>query len=373
MKFISLVESLKKGVLLAERSTGRNLTLPILSNILLKTEKSQLKISATDLEIGLNIYINGKIEEESSIAIPAKTFSNFLVNLSEEKISLITKENTLKVKSGNYEATIQGLPADDFPIIPKIKSDKYLELENEYLFEALNQILNSAGFSSGRSELNGVYFDFNEDRLKLVTTDSFRLSEKTINNNLFKGNLKEEKIAIVPLRTAQEVLKISQDLKSETGIKVKIYFDPNQVLFDFGQINLISRLVEGNYPKYENIIPQKFETKLFLNKKSLIEAIKIAGLFSSKINDIKLIVKPDQKEILLESQDINLGESQAKVEAKIEGEALVISFNYRYLLDGLNNLSGQMIFLGLNQDINPALIKNPDDNSYLYILMPIKV
>jgi len=373
MKFTSLVESLKRSVVIAERATGKKLTLPILGNLLLRTEKGQLKISATDLEIGLNVYVAGKAEEDDGVAISAKTLSGFLANLSEEKVIIESKDNTLKAKSGNYEAMLQGMPYGDFPIIPEIKTDKYIEIDNDLLANSLNQVINSAGYSSGRSELNGIYIDFNEQGFKIAATDSFRLSEKSINLNHIKTNSKEGRSAIIPLRTAQEVLKICQEFKSGDGAKVKIYLDSNQILFDFGSLTLISRLLEGNYPKYENIIPAKFETKAMVAKRSFYEAAKITGLFSSKINDIKLKIKPEQKEITIEAQDAALGQGQSKIDAKIEGEPLEISFNYRYLLDGLNNINSNQVFIGFNQDTGPALLKASDDGSYIYILMPIKI
>jgi len=377
MKFTSLVEGLKKAVIMAERATGKNLTLPVLNNLLLEIKKGQLKISATDLEIGLDTYVSGKSEKEGDkeegISVPAKTLSNFLSNLSEEKIVLESKDNVLSIKSGNFDATIQGLSSQDFPVIPEIKSDNFFELENMVLFNALSQIINSAGYTNGRPELNGILFDYNESELKLVSTDSFRLSEKTLKENQFKTNQKSNLRVVIPLKTAQEVLRISQDLKPEGNHMVKIIIDPNQICFHFGFLTLISRLIEDNFPKYENIVPKKFDTNIASSKKSLMDAIRIAGLFAGKSNDIKWQLYPNQKEIIIGSEDPSLGKGQSKVEVQITGAEMEIKFNYRYLLDGLNNIGFNQISIGLNTDSSPVLFRAAEDESYIYILMPLKI
>lgn len=372
MKFITLVENLKRAVSLAEKATTKNLTLPILSNLLIQSDKGQLKISATDLEIGLNVYVMGKIEEDNDkITVSAKTLNSFLTNLNEEKISLETKNNNLRLKSGSFEAIIQGISAEEFPIIPQIKTEKHLELNIGDFINAFNQVINSAAIA-GRPELNGVLIKFEGENLKLVATDSYRLSEKTILASSFKTNIKDPVSVICPLRTSQEVLRIAQELKGDIET-VKIYLEPNQIFFDFNFLNLISRVLDGNFPDYEAIIPRDFKTKLVFNRKSLIESVKITGLFSSRINDLKLKINPKDNELKLEAEESGLGHGHSELKGKIDGEALEISFNYRYLLDGLNNLNSSEVFLGFNDDNSPALIKAPDDKSYLYILMPIKI
>lgn len=376
MEFISLVENFKKGINIGERVSGKNFTLPILSNLLLSTNKNKLIISATDLEIGLEIEISGKVEEEGKVTIPAKHFANFLNNLSEEKIILKSKEkeNVVKIKSGDYEINFQSMPVDDFPIIPEIKTESYLELNLNTLKESLEQVIPSSGYSSVKPELNSVLIDFEESVLKFVATDSFRLAEKTLKDDEFQSILKENKNIIIPLKTAQEVLRISQENLENISPQVKIFSDPNQILFSFGSARLVSRLIEGNYPKYANIIPKEFSTQIIIPKKELIEAVKISGLFSGKINDIRFKINPQKKEVIIEAHDPSLGESQIKIiPQEINGEPLEISFNYRYVLDGLNSLREEIIFWGFNQELNPCLMRGARDKSFFYILMPIKL
>jgi DNA polymerase-3 subunit beta len=378
MKFTTLVETLKKAVNSAEKITGRNLTLPVLSNILFKTNTNKLHLFATDLEIGIELVITGKTETEGKFVVPAKTFAEFLNNLSEETISLEEKNETLVIKSGKYHTVFQGFNPEEFPIIPEAKTDKYLEIEKAYLIEALEQILPSVGYNSPKPELNGVLFKLessgDKSVLKLVGTDSFRLAEKTIVSSQIKTNIKNDTELIIPLRTTQEVLRLMQENIENESSTVKITPEPNQVQFSFSNIRLISRLINADYPKYVSIIPKEFENKVILNRRELIEAVRIIGLFSGKVNDVKFNFNPSKKEITLEAQDPSLGKSQTILTPlEMSGNSLEISFNYRFLLDGLNSAKGEEVFIGLNKESNPGLIKEKQDDNFVYILMPIKL
>jgi DNA polymerase-3 subunit beta len=378
MKFTTLVETIKKAVNSAEKITGKNLTLPILGNILLKTNKNKLHLSATDLEIGIEIIITGKIEKEGKFVIPAKTFSDFLNNLSEEKITIEEKNNVLIVKSGKYNTTFQGFNPEEFPIIPETKTEKNLEIEKIDFEEALEQVIPSVGYTSPKAELNGILLKLetsgSKKSLRLVGTDSFRLAEKKISSSKIKTNIKNDLEIIIPLRTAQEILRLIQEKTENEESVIKIIPEPNQVEFSFSDIRLVSRLINAEYPKYSSIIPNSFENQITVNKKELAEAVKIIGLFSGKVNDVKFNFDPSKKEIILEAQDPSLGQSQTVLMPKeMSGNSLQISFNYRFLLDGLNSLKENDIFLGLNKESSPGLIRGESDDSFSYILMPIKL
>jgi len=378
MKFTTLVDNFKKAVNLAEKITGKNLTLPILSNILLKTNKNKLHLLATDLEIGIELIITGKVENEGKFIIPAKTFSTFLNNLSEEKILLEEIKGALSVKSGNYNTTFQGINPEEFPIIPETKTEKYIEMEKRDFEEALEQVIPSVGYTSPKPELNGVLFKLensgNKNILKLVGTDSFRLAEKIISSQKIKTNIKDDLEIIIPLRAAQEVLRIIQEEIEDGATTVKISPESNQIQFLLKNVRLISRLINAEYPKYSSIIPSVFENQIILDKKELTEAVKIVGLFSGKINDVKFDFNPVKKQIIIEAEDPSLGKSRTSLlPADMSGNQLKISFNYRFLLDGLNSIKEDEVLIGLNKEINPGLIRGKSDSSFSYILMPIKV
>ncbi len=378
MKFITLVDNFKKSINLAEKITGKNLTLPVLSNILLKTNKNKLHLLATDLEIGIELIISGKVEREGKFIIPAKTFSMFLNNLSEEKITIEESKNVLLVKSGNYNTIFQGINPDEFPIIPETKTEKYIEIEKKDFEEALEQVIPSVGYTSPKPELNGVFFKLenknSKNILKLVGTDSFRLAEKNISSEKIKTNIKDDLEMIIPLRTAQEVLRIIQEEIEEVSSVIKISPESNQVQFSLNNVRLISRLINAEYPKYSSIIPSNFKNQTILNKKKLIEAVKIVGLFSGRINDVVFDFNPSKKEIVIEAQDPSLGKSHTiLIPEDINGDPLKISFNHYFLLDGLYSIKEDEVIIKLNKEINPGLIHGKSDDSFSYILMPIKI
>jgi len=378
MKFTTLVDNFKRSINLAEKITGKNLTLPVLSNILLKTNANKLHLLATDLEIGIELIITGKVEKEGKFIIPAKTFSMFLNNLSEEKITIEGNKNVLSVNSGNYTTTFQGINPEEFPIIPETKTEKYIEIEKNDFKDALEQIIPSIGYTSPKPELNGALFKLenhtSKSLLKLVGTDSFRLAEKNILSKKIKTNIKDDLEIIIPLRTTQEVLRIIQEDEDDTSSVIKIYPEPNQVQFSLSNVRLISRLINAEYPKYSSIIPSNFENKTILNRKKLIEAVKIVGLFSGRINDVMFDFNPLKEEVVIEAQDPSLGKSHTVITSKeMDGGPLKISFNYHFLLDGLHSIKEDEVVIKLNKEINPGLIHGKSDESFSYILMPIKI
>lgn len=364
MKVICLQENLKVSLNITQNIIGRNLTLPILNNVLICTENGRLKISSTNLEIGINTWVSGKVEKSGSITCPAKVLANFVNNLPNKKIELDVKNNILTVKCENYKASFNGLPADDFPIIPKIEDTPLVELKSGVLRDALLKVVGAASLSESRPEITGVLFKFEKKELRLAATDSFRLAEKVI----FETDKKSEDIRslIIPQRTIQEVIRAL----GEKEVDVKICLGASQILFNGGDIQIISRLIDGQYPDYQQIIPKNFTTQAIMDKGELLNVIKAASVFSNKTSSIKFSLSDSELEVL--SQDPDLGENKSKITAKIQGKKVEVDFNYRYLLDGLANIGTKQVFMGLISDSSPAIIKPINDESYIYLIMPIK-
>ncbi|MCX8015792.1 MAG: DNA polymerase III subunit beta [Patescibacteria group bacterium] len=364
MKIIVIKENLKKSFSDVEGGIGSGVMLPILKNVLITTDDGRIKICSTDLEIAITSWINGKIVDEGGITVPANILGMVLNNISESKIELDSTDSKLKIKTDKSENIIQGIKDSEYPIIPTIKSDNYIEIKSDVLKKSLNQIISAAASSDRRIELNGILFYLNNE-LKMVATDTFRLAEKTLKNNEFQTNITELR-AIIPLKVIQEFLKICKEDKV-----VKIYFDPHQVMFDLEDVQIISRLIEGNFPDYQSIIPQDFLTTVLINKEFLYNAIKLASVFSSKINNVNIKIKSPNKFIVY-NQESSIGETKSELDAEINGENQELIFNWHYLIDGLKNIESEEVFLGFNGDIKPLFIKSPTDNNYFYILMPIK-
>jgi len=374
MNFTILAKELKKGLSFTEKITGKNLTLPILNNLLIEALPNFLKISSTDLEVGIEWWGHCKTEKEGSIAVPAKFISQLVGVLPEEKIDIKTKGNTLLIEGKNIKTQIKGFSSEEFPIIPKFLKDIYIEMDGKKLKDGLISVVDMVSTSQVKPEISGVYFSFNKGSIKLVATDSFRLAEKTIKDD-FKNLFEKEINFILPQKTTRELINI---LPEEEGEKIRIYFSESQVMFEtflpnstHPEINLVSRQIDGEYPSYEEIIPKTSKTKIILNKDELAKQIKMAGLFGGKTNEV--LIKVGENNIEIKSQDDEIGESELSMSAITEGDEVKVSFNYRFILDALTNIKSSEISFEMQGNDRPALIKPVGDASYLYVVMPIRI
>ncbi|HOI60099.1 MAG TPA: DNA polymerase III subunit beta [Candidatus Pacearchaeota archaeon] len=373
MKLTILTQEFKKGLNYTERLTGKNLTLPILNNVLIEALPNFLKISSTDLETGIEWWGLCKTEEEGKITIPAKILTQVINNISDEKIEIEDKNDTLFIKTKTFKTQIKGFTADDFPIIPQFSKEDFIEISAQELKDGLADVVDIASMSQIRPEISGIYFVFKKDLVNLVATDSFRLIERTIKSNNYKNSFSDDIKFILSQKTTKEVINILQ----ENMGTVKIYYSETQILFetslneiDHPEINLISRQIEGNYPAYKEIIPKEYKTRIVVDKDLLTKQVKLAGLFAGKINEIK--IKNDDKNLEILSQDLDLGENSSTLEAKIEGETAEISFNYRFILDGINRVKTKNAVLEFQGSSGAGVIKGEDGIGYICVVMPIK-
>jgi len=376
MKFIILKENLNQGLNFINRIAGKNLTLPILNNILISAEKNFLNLSATDLELGIKYWALIKMEKEGKITVPAKILSAFINLLPEDKINIELKNQTLNIICQDYQTKIKGLSAEEFPIIPKIENDNFIELNCRVFCDGLSSVVDFAVLNQNRPELSGIYFNFRKDALCLVTTDSFRLAEKLL---FFKEKTNQEFSFILPQKSVREIINI---LSGKEG-NLKFYFSQNQVLFEYlmtetahPQIQIVSRVIDGEYPDYQGIIPKKYEAQIILPKEKLLNHIKTASIFSGKTNEVKIRLNPQKEGIEIFSQNPELGENQSFLQGQVKYNSapkeMEVSFNHRFLIDGLLNIKEPEVIFELNNEDGPAALKPKTDSSYVYIVMPIK-
>lgn len=378
MKLLILQEKLKQGINIIERISGKSLTLPILNNILIKTEKNFINLITTDLEISINWWSLAKIEKEGEIVLPTSIISNFFNLLPNKQITLEKKDNNiLNIECENLKTQINGLSSEDFPIIPQIPKENFIELDINYLCQGLKQIIDIPILSQNRPEISGIFFLFQKDTVKIVATNSFVLGEKKIffkeNLNYIK-NFSNDISFILPQKICREIINIFDNRQG----KLKIYFSSNQILFEtqmieipHPDIQITSRLIEGEYPNYEEIIPKKYDTQIIINKNEFLNQIKLANVISGKNNEIKLKIDSKNQKIEIFSQNFELGSFSSIINGKIKGENLNISFNQKFLLDGISNLKENEIIFELNKEGQPGVLKSLNDDSYIYIIMPI--
>jgi len=376
MKFICTQQNLNKGLMICEKIISKNFTLPILQNILLNCEKNKryIKLSSTDLEVGIEVIIPAKIEEEGSITVPAKLFNSFIKNLPQENIEVTEKNKLVSVQCKNYKSSIKGESSKEFPLIPKIENDEnMIPIKSNDFFQGLSFVLNSVSILDIKPEISGAYIQFNENNITFTGTDSFRLSEKKIALN--EKNKYTDKI-IIPKKTGDVFLRIFQDTNEPLNIQLtdnQIFIQnaPSDTLIP--KIKIVSRTVEGEYPNYEHIIPSSFLTTIKISKKDLIQHIRTAGLFSSKINDVTFKINPKKQEVNIVAKDQDSGDHFSAIPCEIEGEELEVIFNFTYLLDGLGYINSPEVEIKLNQETTPVLISSDIDKSFKYVLMPIKI
>ncbi|MBU0880196.1 MAG: DNA polymerase III subunit beta [Patescibacteria group bacterium] len=374
MKIFSLQENLKQGLFVVSHIAGKNINLPILNNVMIKVSDGNIKILATNLEMGIITTVRGRIEEEGSFTVDSKIISECINLLPNKKIGLELKDGSLLVDSDNYQVKIKGQSAEEFPLIPEIDKKNYYSIQVEVFKKAISQIIFAVSLSEARLELSGVVFSFNSNSLVLAATDSYRLAEKKIE---IKANNEEEKKIIVPVKTLQELIRIlsgvQTNLVEEDDDELRFYVSDNQILFTYKSTELISRLIEGQYPDYQQIFPTTSKTQVIISRTELIRATKLASLFSKTgINDINLDFPKEKNQLVVSSTSGQTGENVTSLEARVSGEDNGIVVNGRYLLDGLSNIEGEMIRLEVIDNNTPCVIKPEKDTNYLYIIMPIK-
>jgi len=380
MKLTCTQENLNKALTIIGKIVNRNATLPILNNFLLEADKGRIKLSSTNLEMGINYWIGGKISEEGKITVPTRLFSSFIANLPNQNIKISQTGNNLKLSCDNYKTEIKGISADDFPLIPKIESGFEIEVKKILFKEALIQVLPSVSISESRPEITGVLMSFSrlkKNELVLTATDSYRLAEKVVKlNGKNKENndfsLNEKKSLIIPRNTAQELSRILDNGDDE---KLKIIFSESQILFDCGNVNLISRLIEGQYPDYQQIIPTKFKSEIIIDSEEFQKAIKISSLFSDlRTNSVFLKTSNEEKILEVKAEAGEVGKNISKIPVQVKGEEIEIVFNHHYLMDGLNSIKAKEVVVKMNDSGSPAVMSaaNDKDNDFLYLIMPVR-
>ncbi len=374
MKITSLQENLKSGILITSHIAGKNVNLPILNNVLIEAKDGNIKLVATDLEIGITSIVRGKIEKEGVFTVDSKVIAEFISLLPNKKVEIVKKDHNLLIESENYKTVIRGQEADEFPLIPKVERREFFKTEVNDFKKALSQVIFAVSNSETRIELTGVQFHFKNDKLIMAATDSYRLAEKEIK---IETNSKTEKKIIIPAKTLQELIRVMSAVKSENlsddNTKIEFFVTDNQVLFTIGNTELVSRLIEGQYPDYKQIIPTKNETSILVSRDELMRAVKAASIFSkSGINDINLDFPLGKNKIIISSSSSQTGENITDLDAAVNGKDNSIVVNYRYLLDGVNSIDGDNIKINIINGNTPCVLKSEKDPSYIYIIMPIK-
>ena len=378
MKLMCTQENLKRAIGAVERAAGRQSALPVLANVLLETEAGRLKLSATNLEIGIVAHIGAKVESEGSLTVPVKVLSQFIGNLPGTEVATLEEvAQSLSISCGGYRVKIKGLPATDFPIIPAKKNTSSIELPAQAFRTALSRLLPCVATQETRLELTGIHFLFSEKEVALAATDSFRLAEEIVPLEKFLDESLLSEISaigslILPATTLMEVSRAI----SPTQKTLSMTLDENQVFFEMEGVEVISRLILGKFPDYRQIMPQAFSFSAVIEKDVLLRSLKIASVFAA--GEIAVELAPDEEKVLVEAVSSGVGEQQADVPAKfLSGSGrLRVVFPPKSILDGVGFMETSSIAFRGNTSGTPVALAMTDGDTprtnFTYIMMPIQ-
>lgn len=364
MKFSCTQENFHKGLEVVARVSGKNAALPILSNVLVRAESTGVLLSTTNLEIGITCRIRGKVDAAGAYTVLGRLLNDFIALLPPTRIDVALEGGALNVSTDETTTTIKGAPAEEFPLIPAVEQKNPIVVGVAALKQAITQTIFAAAYDNSRPEINGVYVRVEEKSLTLAATDSYRLAERRI-EAVSQG---EARSAIVPVRALQELLRILDSDATEATL----YLTDNQLLVQVDDIELVSRLIEGQYPDYAQIIPKESRTHAAVVVADLARVVKSASLFcKTGINDVTLTIGTGGK-IIVRAANAQLGEHQTSVSAEVTGDENTVIFNYRYLLDGLACIPTNTVRLEATDPESPGLLTPTNDQPYRYLIMPIR-
>lgn len=362
MKLQVTQENLNRALGTVARVANSRNALPILANILVKTTNNRLSVSATNLDIAITHYIGAKVGVEGSVTVPARLMQDFVSSLPSGVIDLELEENKLHITTDQYKSVVNGIAADDFPVMPAIESGTGWTIPGPILKKGLQQVAMAASSDESRPVLTGVLLQTVDGNLYMAATDSYRLAEKNLGPN------KENVQLLVPVSAMQDLLRIVSDFEDD----VKVTHDDQQVLFQVGDVDLVARLIDGKYPDYRKLIPKQFAVEAKVKRGDMVNVTKVSSLFAREsAGSVTIQVDEETKRLSIHSIASQLGENTATAEGNITGTGS-ITLNSRYILDALHAFSGDDVNFSFNGKLEPSLLKDPASDDYVHIIMPLK-
>ena len=375
MKVSCMQENLTRGLSIVGRAVVTRSTLPILSNVLLATDDSRLKLSATNLEVGINCWVGAKVEQEGAITVPARLLSDLVNSLPAGRIDmeLITQTRTLNVKAGRFEANIKGIDAQDFPLILVPEENERLSIESELLRQVIDQVAFAAATDESRPVLTGVLLDFTSEGLTFAAADGYRCSVCSVPMENTAG---EQGSVIVPARALQELRRISAEVEDP----VEMLIDPNrnQVFFHLDDMDLVSQLVEGTFPDVRQTIPTTWNTRTTVDAAEFLNAVRMAFIFArDAANVVRLQIVPSENgvpgRLIVEATSSEYGDNVGELDVTVEGSAMEIAFNARYMIDILSVINSAQVILETRDSSSPGVFRPVGDEGLVHIVMPMHI
>ncbi len=364
MKVECLKEKFGNAISKAEKITGKNLTLPVLKCILLEAEGNNLKIRATNLDLGVEIVIPVKVIEPGIVAIPGNILNSFIQNIHNDKnIILETIENNLHVSTSTNSTVIKSLPSEDFPTIPVLSEERPFTLNSKDFLKGLKSVWYSSSTSSMKPELSSVFIYCDDENIIFAATDSFRLAEKKVRIKKPKDFTQ----ILIPFKNIPEIIRVLDEINDEIEVKM----NKNQIAFSYEGLYLTSRIIDGIFPDYKQIIPREFKTEVIVLKQDFINSLKLANIFSDSFNQLSMRIHPSKKFFELKTKNSDVGENINKMDSALSGEDIDINFNHKYIIDCFQSIDSDSISLHFNGLSKPLIIRGVSDKSFMYLVMPM--
>jgi len=369
VKLSVMQENLARGLSVVSRAVSNRSTLPVLANVLLKTEDAGLKLTATNLEIGITYWVPGKIETDGATTVPARLLTDLVNSLpAGDRVDLALQAgDTLHVKCGRFETHIKGIEADEFPAIGTAGERPTTRVAQNVLRQALAETAFAAASDEARPILTGVLAKFEGDQLTLAAADNYRIAVKTI---AILDPVPDTSV-VIPARALNELARILADV--DDPVEIVLAAGKNQVLFHLDGVDLVSRLIDGQFPNYQQVVPASHATRVILDREELLRAVRPAALIAHEsANIVKLQISSDGEPGITVSANAEVGDHVGQVEASVEGDGTTIAFNARYLADVLTNVTADQFALELNGPLSPGVFKPIGDDRYIHVVMPVR-
>lgn len=364
MKFETSIEQFAPAVATAARFADKRPNLPALSSILIAAENGRLLLRATNLECGVEITVPAKVTQNGTVAVPANILSGFVGNARGKSLSCVLSGDVCKLETDHASASIKTIPHSDFPILPRVPAERSFKEKASELSRAIKSVVYCASTSAVKPELQSILLWGEAGKLAAVATDSFRLAEKTVP---IRGGEHMPQL-LLPARNAAELMRI---LDTAGSGDVEVYYSDDQLATHIDATYYTSRLIDGSFPNYRQIIPSTFATEAVMLREDLVEALRSLTIFSDKFSHVSLTIAPEKKSILLTARNPDVGEQTSSIRATISGDGLTMSFNSRYLQDGLQAIAGESVRIQANGAGKAILIKDAANDSFRYLAMPM--
>jgi DNA polymerase-3 subunit beta len=372
MKFSCNQDTFSKYLNILSRVVSTKPGLPILSNVFLQTEKGKLTLKATDLELSITTWIGADVKDDGKITLPAKQLSEFVNSIPEEVVNVEVEKQNFNISTSNNSASFNTMPPDDFPSIPSVdkKKEPFIQINSADLVMAINRVAFAAAIDDIKPVLTGVKVEIEEDEISLIATDGLRLSKQVIKTS--KSD--KTKSFLVPVRAFTELSHIINDMGGEDDlISVYLIEDKNQVMFRVGDIDLVSRLIDGEFPEYKQIIPTGYKTNCEIQREEFLNSLKVVNIIARSVLGNKMILDIDPKgnKISLSATQADLGKNESHFDCKVEGEELKIAFSSKLLTDILNHIDTEDIVFECSEAVRPGVFKIKGDDNFIHLVMPM--